>query len=198
MKPITTDDELAEHSRVLGSDLDSLFKLVFTHRKPLAEGDIRLASVILRKWLTDGLLGHYCHVAGVVPTLEALDTAEMCDAVAAHPDVNYFLAAGTRTRPWVGRSSGPVPLSASQSCPGYTTITSGCNFRKGQVLDLSDSVRRRRCLWRPKLFRTKVAGRPSSRYVTYRDASGSTGRAMSGEPGEIRCRETRSMRNLVI
>ena len=94
MKPITTNDELAEHSRMLESDLDLLFKLVFTHRKPLAEGDIRLASVILRKWLTDGLLGHYCHVAGVVPTLEALDTTEMCNAVAAHPHVNYFLAAG--------------------------------------------------------------------------------------------------------
>jgi hypothetical protein len=94
MKPITTDDELAEHSRMLESDLDSLFKLVFTHRKPLAEGDIRLASVILRKWLTDGLLGHYCYVAGVVPTLEALDTTEICDAVAADPHVNYFLTAG--------------------------------------------------------------------------------------------------------
>jgi hypothetical protein len=74
MKPITTNDELAEHSRMLESDLDSLFKLVFTHRKPLAEGDIRLASVILRKWLTDGLLGHYCHVAGVVVGASTLNT----------------------------------------------------------------------------------------------------------------------------
>ena len=38
-----------------------------------------------------------------------------------------------KTRPPVGRSSGPVPLSASQSCPGCTTIMSGYNFRKGQV-----------------------------------------------------------------
>src|SRR5262245_37451800 len=38
-----------------------------------------------------------------------------------------------RTRPWVGRSSGPVPLSPSRFCPDYTTITSGCDFRKAQV-----------------------------------------------------------------
>jgi len=41
VNPITTHDEMAEHSRMLESDLDSLFKLVFTYRKPLAEGDIR-------------------------------------------------------------------------------------------------------------------------------------------------------------
>jgi hypothetical protein len=37
-----------------------------------------------------------------------------------------------RMRPWVGRSSGPVSLWPSQSCPGCTTNTSGSDFRKGQ------------------------------------------------------------------
>ena len=36
-------------------------------------------------------------------------------------------------RPWAGRSSGPVSLSPSQSCPGCTINTSGSNFRKGQA-----------------------------------------------------------------
>src|SRR5262245_10836478 len=36
------------------------------------------------------------------------------------------------TRPPVGQSSGPAPLSLSRSCPGCTTIMSGYNFRKGQ------------------------------------------------------------------
>jgi Integrase core domain len=36
-----------------------------------------------------------------------------------------------KTRPQVGQSSGPAPLSLSQSCLGCTTITSGYNFRKG-------------------------------------------------------------------
>src|SRR5262245_45491758 len=37
-----------------------------------------------------------------------------------------------KTRRWVGQSSGPAPLSPSQSCPACTTITSGYDFRKGQ------------------------------------------------------------------
>jgi|SRR6266446_6253750 hypothetical protein len=38
-----------------------------------------------------------------------------------------------RMRPWVGRSSGPVSLSLSQSWPGCTTNTSGYDFRKGHA-----------------------------------------------------------------
>src|SRR5262249_35568740 len=38
-----------------------------------------------------------------------------------------------KTRPWVERCSGAVLLSPSRSCPDCTTITSGYNFRKGQV-----------------------------------------------------------------
>src|SRR4029077_19279930 len=37
-----------------------------------------------------------------------------------------------RMRPWVGRCSAPVLLSPFPSCQGYITITSGCDFRKGQ------------------------------------------------------------------
>jgi hypothetical protein len=52
---------------------------------------------------------------------------------AAYYEIRTHLAFGKDTR-WVGRSSGPAPLSLSQSCMGYTTITSGCNLRKGQVI----------------------------------------------------------------
>jgi hypothetical protein len=131
MKPISTDGELAEHSRMLESDLDSLFKLVFTYRKPLAEGDIRLASVILRKWLTDGLLGHYCHVGGVSPTLEALDTIEICDAVAAHPHVNYFLAAGIMAN---GRPIESI-YNATIPYPGKPLISIKMKRREFQLQD---------------------------------------------------------------
>jgi hypothetical protein len=37
-----------------------------------------------------------------------------------------------RMRPWAGRSSGPVSLSPSQSCPACIINTSGYDFRKGQ------------------------------------------------------------------
>ena len=66
---LKTDKELREVYRLLESDLTALFKLVFAHRKPIAEGDIRLASVILRKWLIDGLLGRLCHAAKVEATI---------------------------------------------------------------------------------------------------------------------------------
>jgi len=36
------------------------------------------------------------------------------------------------TRRWVGQFSGPASLSPSRSCLGYTTITSGYDFRKAQ------------------------------------------------------------------
>src|SRR5436189_4729596 len=42
--------------------------------------------------------------------------------------------AWARMRRWAGRSSGPVSLSPSQSCPGCTINTSGYDFRKGQGL----------------------------------------------------------------
>jgi hypothetical protein len=35
-----------------------------------------------------------------------------------------------KTRPWVGRSSGPVPSLPSRSCPACITTTSGYDFRK--------------------------------------------------------------------
>jgi hypothetical protein len=38
-----------------------------------------------------------------------------------------------KTRPQVGQSSGPAPLSLSRSCPGCTTIMSGYDFRNGQA-----------------------------------------------------------------
>src|SRR5262249_41830541 len=37
-----------------------------------------------------------------------------------------------KTRRWVGQFSGPASLSPSRSCLGYTTITSGYDFRKAQ------------------------------------------------------------------
>jgi hypothetical protein len=91
---IRTEAELDEHLRVLMSDLTTLYKLVVTYGKPVAEGDIRLASVILRKWLVEGLLTKLCHAAKVSATIPALDTTEMCKAIDGHPHINYFLSAG--------------------------------------------------------------------------------------------------------
>jgi hypothetical protein len=92
--PIKSEKEFNECMRVLESDLRTLRRLIITHRKPVAEGDIRAASVILRKWIVEDLLGHVCNIAQVKPTVVALDTEEVCKALVGHPLIDYFLAGG--------------------------------------------------------------------------------------------------------
>src|SRR5262249_32001821 len=86
---IKNRDELREYHRMLKSDLDTLFRLVFTYRKPVSEGDIRLASVILRKWLVEGQLGQFCNAARAKATFWALDNEQVCKALPATPQINY-------------------------------------------------------------------------------------------------------------
>jgi hypothetical protein len=82
----------------------------------------------------------------------------------------------TRMRPWVERCSGPVPSSRSRSCPGYTIITSGYDFRKGHRLKAaSDSYP----------TRPAISPMPSvlSRSNGHRGASGETWPSMYERPG---------------
>ena len=93
---LRTEAEVREVYRQLESDLTTLFKLVFTHRKPVTEGDIRIASVILRKWLIDGLLGRLCNAAKVEATIPVLDNSAPLAALPNYPAIDYFLTAGVR------------------------------------------------------------------------------------------------------
>src|ERR1700686_1705831 len=93
---LETEQEVREVYRQLESDLTTLFKLVFTYRKPVTEGDIRIASVILRKWLIDGLLGRFCNATGIEATIPALDNSASLTALPKHPAIDYFLTAGVR------------------------------------------------------------------------------------------------------
>ena len=78
------------------SDLTTLFKLVFAYRKPVAEGDIRIASVILRKWLIEGLLGRLCNAEGFEATVPTIDNSEVVAEIANQPSVSYFLTGGVK------------------------------------------------------------------------------------------------------
>lgn len=93
---IKSQDELQETYRLLEGDLSTLFKLVFTYRAAVAESEVRLASVILRKWLVEGLLGQLCHAGGWTPTLFALDNSAVLDTLASQASINYFLTGGIR------------------------------------------------------------------------------------------------------
>jgi hypothetical protein len=92
----SSDDHLRELFQQFEADLQSLLKLVFTYRRPVAESDVRLASVVLRKWLLDGLLGRLAKAGGWVPTFYALDNAGALDAIRSQPSIKYFLTGGVR------------------------------------------------------------------------------------------------------
>src|ERR1700676_3366607 len=116
---LKTDKEVREVYRQLQSDLTTLFKLVFVHRKPIMEGDIRLASVILRKWLIDGLLGRLCNPARVKATVPLLDNSAPLDALSHEPSINYFLTGGVRFNgvPIRGIYNSELPYQAQPLMP---------------------------------------------------------------------------------
>ena len=79
----------------LESDLSTLFRLTFTNG-PVAEGDVRIAAVILRKWLCDGLIGQLCHRLGHTPTFPVLDNSSILQALTQQPSISYLLTGGVK------------------------------------------------------------------------------------------------------
>jgi hypothetical protein len=90
-----TPQKLREGQRLFESDTRSLYDLVFTDG-PVAEGDVRLAAVVLRKWLVDGLLGQLSRSMSAVPTLPAIDNTVCLDELPKQPSVNYFVTGGVK------------------------------------------------------------------------------------------------------
>jgi hypothetical protein len=80
----------------LVDDLQTLEKLVITFRKPLTEADIRIGSVILRKWLIDGMLGRLCNSIGVKPTCFVLDNSKTIELLNDALPIEYFLTGGVK------------------------------------------------------------------------------------------------------
>jgi hypothetical protein len=88
-------ERVQEVQRLFENDARSLLGLVFTQR-PVAEGDVRLAAVVLRKWLVEGLLGQLSRALGAIPALPAFDNAICLDRLASEPSINYFLTGGVQ------------------------------------------------------------------------------------------------------
>lgn len=93
------------------ADTQTLFKLINTFGTPLSEGDIRLASTILRRWLCEGAINHLARNLGAVPTFAVLDNADALQAVGSDARVNYFLTGG------VMLSGTPVSCIYNSSAP---------------------------------------------------------------------------------
>lgn len=86
----------AEYERHLESDLRTLFCLVFTLGEPVSEGDVRIASVILRKWFIEGHLGRYSRSAKLEPRFLALDNSKVLATLPRRKSVDYFLTGGVK------------------------------------------------------------------------------------------------------
>lgn len=119
-----TENQTEEILCLFESDLKTLFKLVFSHNKPLDEADIRISSVILRKWLNEGLVNKLCCAMNVTPTFLVLDNHAAINEINQRPDIKYFLTGGIRFngKPVMGIYSStaaaqevpPLPVRMSQ------------------------------------------------------------------------------------
>jgi len=89
-----SDQQIAEWKEQFEGDVESLMRLIITYRKPVQESDVRVSSVILRKWLVGGLLGQLCRALGAKPTFPVFDNAAVIAAIPHRPQVRFFLTGG--------------------------------------------------------------------------------------------------------
>jgi hypothetical protein len=78
-----------------------------------------LASVVLRKWLIDGLLGRLCNAARVEATISAMDNSAPLAALTHQPSINYFLTGGVRFNgvPVCGIYNSSLPFEGRPQIP---------------------------------------------------------------------------------
>jgi hypothetical protein len=81
---------------IFKSDMRTLFKYIITHEMPPSEGDIRMASVILRKWLVDRQLTQMCNSMEINPTLHGFNNDLALTKLSRRPDIYYFLSGGIK------------------------------------------------------------------------------------------------------
>jgi hypothetical protein len=94
-RPKVLTPQQSEELLQLEDDLRTLVKLVITFRKPLTEADVRIASVILRKWLAEGMLGRLCNSIGAKATFSVLDNSQIIEALKdPKHKVLFFLTGG--------------------------------------------------------------------------------------------------------
>lgn len=119
---ISTRAEFDEIFHQLEGDLRALFKLVFTHKKPVAESDLLLASVILRKWLLQGLLGRLCNTARIEASVYVLDNSAALAELQNQPSINYFLTGGVKFNgaPFSGTYKSSLPYEGKHLIPVAT------------------------------------------------------------------------------
>ncbi len=87
-------NDLTLHQQLFESDTHSLFGLVVTRGAPVAEGNIRLASAILRKWVCEGELNRLCHQIGATPTFPVVQNDHIRAIIQLEAGVEMYLTGG--------------------------------------------------------------------------------------------------------
>jgi len=93
---VIQEKNISEAFDQLQSDLLTLHKLVFSYNKPLMEGDIRLASAILRKWLNENKLSRLCKLIGVKPTFNIIDNEKIVRQINSNNSIIFFITGGIK------------------------------------------------------------------------------------------------------
>jgi len=134
-------EEVSRLHRSFLQDIESLARLIFTHRSPVAEGDIRLATSILRKWLIDGgLLGRLCHSFEKTPTFAVLDNDEWLSTLRDDPGLTYALTGGAlfngRAFKMYYHSTSPDPTDAVSrlALPEYKFVSLGAFINQHRII----------------------------------------------------------------
>lgn len=81
--------------RLFEDDVQSLLELTFTNG-PVKERNVRLASVLVRRWLCDNEIGKLTRHYGVVATIPVLDDKKYLELVQLDLDADYYLSAGVK------------------------------------------------------------------------------------------------------
>ena len=97
----------------------TLLKRIVAHNNRIADGDIRAASAILRRWLCKGHIGRLWHALGVSPTFPVFDNAPVIAEIANVPDVRYYLPGGVKFngKPVMNIYISDMPAAATPRLP---------------------------------------------------------------------------------
>ncbi len=90
-----TERDVEECKGMLEGDLTFIRRNLY-RSEPIGTSEIAQSSVILRKWLNEGLLGRLARHSGFEPSFPAIDNHMVVDAVNAGVKINFFLTGGVK------------------------------------------------------------------------------------------------------
>lgn len=130
-------DDTERLKEQLEGDFETLYKLIMTFGPPVSASDIRAASAILRRWLTENLFGRLCNQLSVVPSFPTIDNTHALGLVMGEPRVEYFATGGIKFAgvpiSFPNSSSAPPEEALPFQSPSDTLLRSGQFLRQKRL-----------------------------------------------------------------